>query len=543
MKQLKRSVCLILAVLMALSLVGCGGGDPEPVEAEAEAAGVDTVNNDSGGEQAGGTIPGSELNLHMSADPGNFAPLGSGGNQGFELAWNIFEGLVEAENGDYSRIVPCLAEEYSISEDGLTYTFKLRQNVVFQNGDPFTAEDVLCTFKTLSEDANASGTFGVIESYEAPDDYTVVCHLSSPSANLLAQFAHPSWGIINHRLYEEYGYTEDVICGTGPYYLESYTVSSEVVLKAFQDYWGEPAIIETLNFKIITDNNTAYMAFLAGDLDTLWGASALQVTQNQDNPDVAVVAYGGLGNLDLFLNASVEPFDDIRVREAFSYLIDREQVALAGFGELGIACTDYFSGAIEGALSEEQYTVYEYDVDKGLALLAEAGYEPADISFTLMTSNAVSGYQESAENIQSQLLALGMNVEVVCYEWPTFRSNGMSNSYDAFVFSGNATCADPIQTYQVMFVSTAGWNAGHIEACDPDAQAEIDALVEQASVTVDKEARIALLEEANMKLHEVINGIPLATCNNYYLYRSDLAGYGICPDDGQCKWATAYFVE
>ena len=311
---MKRFFALFLSALL-LATVLCACGDTKPEE---EASGFGSNETSSSGEP----VPGGELVVGIAQDLGDSLDpyqMTAAGTR--EVLFNVYEGLVKPDvTGDYAAAVA--ADDWSVSEDGLTYTFPLREGVLFHNGEAVTTDDVLYSFETCAATAvetDLVAALSVIQSIEAVDDSTVVITLAEPDTNFICYAA------MVHIIPAGYGDQATAPVGTGPFRFVSRSVQESLVLEKFPDYWGEPAYLDKVTFKIFEDANALMSAIGAGSIDMVNHLTIDQVDTVM-NEDYKVLE--GTMNLvqALYLNNAAEPFSNELVRQALCHAINVDEI-------------------------------------------------------------------------------------------------------------------------------------------------------------------------------------------------------------------------
>jgi peptide/nickel transport system substrate-binding protein len=347
----------------------------------------------------------------------------------------VFNGLVRYKPGDISQFEPDLAESYEISADGLTWTFHLRRGVMFHpwNGNPsyeLTAEDVVYSLnKSANPDTSAyAGEYSGL-SFEAVDRYTVriTTEKGISPALFLPKVADYAGGfIVSKEATEDLGdeiTTHPV--GTGPFMFKSYTPMQEVVLVANPEYFRGAPLLEQVEVKYMADINSRKVGLSTGELDLIEGVrEQLWVNAMKAVPDTYVDVFGP-GETEIeYLNATAGPLSDIRVRRAIAYAIDRNEL-LAFIGEdvatpLYAAVPPTLAGGLTKAQVEEAGLLYEADLEKAKALLAEAGY-PNGFSLDAVITERAS-YLQPFENVQAQLKKVGIKLNLQVIDHSTYHS-------------------------------------------------------------------------------------------------------------------------
>ncbi len=339
------------------------------------------------------------------------------------LLYNVYETLVRLQPD--GSITPLLASEWEVSDDGLVYTFTLRDGVSFHNGEAFTADDVVFSINNVLTKDPAhpfATTLAPIESVEATDDLTAVITLSQPSANLMF-FLTQGQGVMLEE--SAIGTIENSPVGTGPFTFGSWTVGDSIVIERNDSYWGDPALLETVTFQYINEPNALNNAMLGDQLDILAGVSAPELLEVFEADDRFEVLQGlTYGEIVLSLNGRRAPFDDVRVRQAVSHAINRQDVidlAYSGYGTV----IGTFSTPLD-PWYKDLTDVYAFDPDRARELLAEADAEGVTLEMVLPP---VSYAARSGEIIASQLADVGITVNITNVEWGVWLEDVFSN-YD-----------------------------------------------------------------------------------------------------------------
>ena len=355
----------------------------------------------------------TDVNVGLVLEPPNLDPTAGAAAAIDEVVYaNIFEGLTRfAPDGS---IVPALAESWDVSEDGLTYTFHLREGVTFHDGSAMDAEDVVFSLdRARAEDSvNAQKwLFTDIAAVEATDPQTVTVTLSRPNGNFPFNMA---WGdaVIVAPESAENNATNPI--GTGPFTFVDWAQGNRIDIARNDNYWGEPVALESASFRFIADPTAAFAALQAGDVDAFANFPAPEtVVQFEGDPRFEVVIGSTEGETILAMNNVKPPLDDVRVRQAITHAIDRQAIidgAMFGFGTpIGTHFAPHHPDYVD--LTGQS----NYDPEKAKALLAEAGHESLTLSLKLPP---VEGYaRRGGEIISQQLAAVGITTETTNLEW------------------------------------------------------------------------------------------------------------------------------
>ena len=388
---------VLLGALLSTVLTGCGGGSTEQTPEDRAAANELNV--------------GIAQDLDDSLDPHKAVAAGTK-----EVMFNVFEGLVKpTSTGD---LTPAVAEKYTISEDGLTYTFTLREGVKFHNGDAVTAEDVVNSISRC-RDASDEGVQEVAAFANiayltaAPDGRTVEIGLAEPSNEFLSYLTVAI-------LPADYTEQDTKPVGTGPFKFVSRTAQDSVVLEKFDEYWGTPAHLNKVTFKIIENADSILMSLKSGAVDMFGHLTSTQVSQLNDDFNVIE----GTMNLvqALYLNHAEKPFDDIRVRQALCYAVDKQQILDLAFDGYGSLLGSSMYPAFGKYFDESLNNYYPYNVEKAKTLLADAGY-PDGFSMTITVPSNYQPHIDTAQVVVEQLKKVNITAEIQLVEWGTWLSD------------------------------------------------------------------------------------------------------------------------
>jgi peptide/nickel transport system substrate-binding protein len=325
---------------------------------------------------------------------------------------NVFEGLTRF--GPDGAVLPALAESWEIAPDGLSWVFHLHEGVKFQDGTPFTAEDVVFSFDRAMADDSTNAQkqlFNGINEVTAIDDTTVEIGLDAPKGSLLFDLA---WGdaVIVSPATADDNKTHPV--GTGPFKFSNWVQGDHVELVKNPDYWGTPAKLDKVTFKFISDPTAAFSAMMAGDVDVFPNYPAPEnLAQFAADPRFQVLVGTTEGETILAMNNARKPFDDIRVREAVAHAIDRQAIIDGAMFGYGTPIGSHF--APHNPAYEDLTALSAYDPEKSKALLAEAGLK--DGFKATLALPPPSYARRGGEIVQAQLRAVGIDVQIVNMEW------------------------------------------------------------------------------------------------------------------------------
>ncbi|TVR86666.1 MAG: glutathione ABC transporter substrate-binding protein [Trueperaceae bacterium] len=318
-------------------------------------------------------------------------------------------------------IVPYLATGADLSSDGLTWTVTLREDVVFHDGTPMTAEVVKGSMDRFLDPDNAF-TFRFllsrVTSIDVVDDYTLTFTLSDQFAPFLAHLTHNTTAIVLPAAVEEFGeaFNENPV-GTGPFSFVSWDRGSRIDLERFDGYWGEQPGISDLVFLAVPENTTRMALVESGEADVAVRVPPQDIARLNANPNITVENVSSLRTIYIYFNHTMEPFTDRRVRQAVNYAVNKDEIAEFIFGG---AVRPSDAAIAPGIFGYTSVGPYEYDPERARALLAEAGF-PDGFSTTLYSpSGRYLQDIQTTEAIQSQLAEVGINAEIETLEWSSY---------------------------------------------------------------------------------------------------------------------------
>ena len=432
-----------------------------------------------------------------------------------EVLFNVFEGLVKPTSD--GEIVPAVASDVQKSEDGLTYTFTLRDGVTFHNGDPVEMEDVVYSIERRynGEDAAAQlEALSVIDSMES-DDTTLTITLSEPSNEFLAFLMNA------YIIPADYDKQETSPVGTGPYKFVSRSVQDELVLERFDGYWGEGGSIDEVTFKVLEKPEALITGLQSGALDVVAHLSSDQTAQLDEN-DFAI-AEGSMNLVQaLYLNNAEAPFDDARVRQALCYAIDKQAVidlAFDGYGiPLGTSMFPSFSKYYDESLTD----YYTYDIGKAQELLAEAGY-PDGFDMTITVPSNYTPHVNTATVIVELLREIGVNVTVDPVDWNTWLEDVYGNRKFQSTITGLTSDNMTARKLLERFGSEVDNNFTNYN------HAEYDEILAQALKETDDEKQTELYRQLERNLTENAANVYLQDMADLVAVRSGLEGLTFYP--------------
>lgn len=405
----------------------------------------------------------------------------------------VYEGLVENDRGE---IKPALAEEWEISEDGLTYTFTLRE-ANFHSGRAMTSADVKYSLeRVMNPDTLApnSNSYKGITAIETPDDRTVVLTLEAPHAPMLFLLSSLSASVVDRDVVESTGLAAAPDGGTGPFKLVAHNVGQNLQLEANRDYWNpELPHVDGIDITFNPDDNARAAALRSNSVDVLFRPAPEFIDALK--ADETVKWYGGSGSLSLhlLLNASKAPYDNEKVRQAIFLALDRQELLDVANSGHGVPLNaGYLPPDRWGSVNEPIYSTPK--VEEAKALLAEAGY-PDGFDAEIMVIGTSAFQVRQAEVEQAQLAAIGITVTIKPVDAQVSTQELKAGNFDMYQ-SGFGLRADPDERFSAAFTTGGGLN--YSKFSDP----EFDELIIAARSELDRDTREGLYEQADRILAE-----------------------------------------
>jgi peptide/nickel transport system substrate-binding protein len=454
-----------------------------------------------------------ELRYGFSSEPATLDPLSNSNTaDGRSILFNVFEGLVKPDTE--GRFLPCLAESVTTDDSGsgIAYYFKLRKNVRFHDGSPLTVTDVMYSLQT----ALNAGFYGFSEIDEITSssigDYDIRITLKHPDPEFLPYL---TFGIVKANSTDR----DKKAVGTGPYYIESYTVQQSLVLKKFNNYWQDNVPhLDKITIVFFADSDALSLGLYGRNIDGAGLASGALVQQLKSSGFDVVPGYSAMVQL-LALNNSVPPLNDIRVRQAINYCLDIQGIIdMAFFGEgkpSGSPLIPGLSTYYEQSLTDP----YPLNREKALALLSEAGYGE-DIKFSLeitVPSNYVM-HVDTAQVIADQLSKIGIDVSIQLVDWATWLSEVYrGRKYEATIISldsPNVSAKSFLSRYR------SDSNSNFINFSNANFDRVYDAILTEAN----EERRITLYKEAQSIISASAASVFIQDIMGFKAFRADSYG-------------------
>ncbi|MGH2699646.1 MAG: ABC transporter substrate-binding protein [Actinomycetota bacterium] len=472
----------------------------------------------------------------------------------------MFEGLVSLEPGG-TEVVPALATDWEISEDGLSYTFNLQEGVTFHDGEEFNAEAVCFNFdrwynfegsfqnpaasyywQTVFGGFSDGKTESLFESCEAEEELVVTLNLTKPSSSILAALALTNFTFASPAALEEFDadrgrvdaegifspagtYATEHPTGTGPFQFEEWQRGDRLVMTRYEDYWGDaPGNIQELIFQPIADPAARLQALQSGEIQ------GYDLVDPQDYPTIEDDDQLELLNRPAFnvgyigFNQAVEPLDDIAVRQAIAHAVNRQEVVDGFYAGQGEVATQFMPPELFGY--SEEVTTYEYDPEEATRLLEEAGYElPVQLDFAYPTDVERPYMPDPQANFE----AMVADLEDCCFEiqqksatWsPDYLDNVDNGRYGLYLLGWTGDFGDPDNFVGTFFQTPQpAWGFEN---------EEIFGALDEAEAETDEDTRTDLYVEANNLIMDFLPGLPYVHTEPGLAFAANVTGYQPSP--------------
>ncbi|MEA2661946.1 MAG: peptide/nickel transport system substrate-binding protein [Chloroflexota bacterium] len=481
------------------------------------------------------------LNPNWQADPGSYYPMNQIYGHLVIMDWGVTRG---------TAAYPDLAQSWDTSADGKTYTFKLRQNVKWHDGKPFSSADVVYTFQTIIDKKYPLAQYLAGATLSAPDANTVVIKLDKANTAfvpLLAQTSNWYGAILPKHIYENTDWATNPAnsnpVGTGPFQFVSWDRGSQITLKANPDYYQGAPKLTQLVLQFVSDPQVAMAGFQSGQYNYVTSdflPNFAQIKQLQTaGGDTQIIATDQIYDDCVMFNLRNPILADLKVRQALSMAIDRDAINQQAF--FGLFAPDYNAGipALADYLNTS-VTFPKVDLTKAKALLDQAGYPvKADgTRFKLRITNYPLPKEKAiAEILVQQLKAVQIDATWTQYDAPTWLAKANSGDYD-------------LTTYFVRYGPDPAAYGEHFGTKQPRnfmaySNTQVDQWLEQAVATADKNTRKDLYYKVQAQLAQDVPYLPLLVTKTYSLVRKGWSGFSYSEDgfNKSMSWFGYYAVH
>lgn len=544
----KRILSILLVATMVLGLAACGSKEAETKSAET------TESAESGETAAPAEATGEkELKVQIGPNPETMDPALNSAVDGGNMLLEVSECLLIVDKD--GQLQPGQAESWETSEDGLTWTFHLRDGLKWSDGSDLTAKDFEYSWKRVCDPEVAAPyaetVLGMVKGYDtaikakeeggdiealavtAQDDKTLVVELSNPCTYFGSLAAFATLSPVQQATVEANGdawaTSAETYISNGPFHITEWVPNSHITMSKNPYYWNADAIkLDKLTFALIEDSNAAYSAYQSGELLMIKDVPTEEIPSLEGNEDYYVDPI--IGTYYVSLNLNKEPFTIKEVRQALSLAIDRDYVAetlmqgtytaatsFMGPGWVDTDGSDFQSNANNGEPYMDN-SDFEANVEKAKQLLADAGYPNGEGIPQLTYSTNDTGYHKVvAEYLQQAWAEIGIDLKVETVEWASFTPMRRNGDYEISRNGWVGDYTDPSNMIELLY-STNGNNDGKYN------NPEFDAAIDESRSTTDPEARSAALHKAEDIMMEDMACLPIAYYNDFWLQSDKITG-------------------
>ncbi|NNJ30797.1 nickel ABC transporter substrate-binding protein [Lacrimispora defluvii] len=545
MKKRLLYTCLA-GVISATLLSGC----QKQGSKEAAATGKEQVNTEAAAAKASEGTPKDELVFVNFRDIRDLNPhLYAGEMYAQEM---LYETLVTITADGYA---PCLAESWKISDDGKTYTFKIRKGVTFSDGEVCDANAIKANFDAIIENKERHTwleMMNLLVGVSAPDSETFVIELSQPYYPMLTELGVTRpFAMISPKAMKN-GSTKDGVeayIGTGAYVLKESVTDEYAVFEANENYWGEKPKVKKITVKVIPDNQTRILALEKGEIDLIFGKNMIDadaVSKYKESNKFSVALSAPTSTRQIVINTTNDILKDKAVRQAIQHATNRQAISDGIFYGLEAPADTLFSRTVPYCNIE--LTPYEFSEEKAAKILDEDGWvmgsqnirekDGTPLKLTLLYNSDSVTEKTISEYLQSEYGKLGIALEIKGEEEQSYRDNMKTGNFDMVFNICWGTPYDPQSSLAAMRQRVYGDYAAQLGLED---KAEIDQAITDILVSTDEEKRQELYRFVLTRLHEDAVYIPLTYECNKAIYGSDLKGVGFTQTQYEVPFAQMYF--
>lgn len=418
---MKKQASIILAALLAVSLTACSGGKTETpaTTAAGETSAATEAASTAGGDNTA-VSPDNDFVIALQADATHLDPHVSGNGVSNTITNSMYETLVWFDEN--LELKPLLAKSWTVSDDGLDYTFVLNEGIKFHDGEPFNAESIVANYERAKSDSSlrlASQT-AMWDSVTVDSEYQVTIHLKEPNNTFLNKLAQVR--IVSPKAIKELG--KDGLAkqsaGTGPFILSERVDGGYTKMVRNENYWQDGPKVDTLTWRVVPEDGARVAMLQTGEADIISPLPAIQVDKLKNDASLDVLNLGGLTYRYATLNKNYtladgrKPLDDARVRQAMNYAFDSEAYTQVVFQGYASVPTSLFASSVPYYAEQTPYTA---DVEKAKSLMSEAGYSNG-FPINIWVDNTTIEMQ-GAEFLKQQLAQINIDVNVVPMESTT----------------------------------------------------------------------------------------------------------------------------
>jgi peptide/nickel transport system substrate-binding protein len=501
---------VVLLTAGTLLLAGCAS---RPVD---QTAAVGSEPAKQGQTTASSPKQGGVLKVGVTADAVGFDPhLVDAYSSGLVIE-QVYNGLLKLD--DKMQVQPDLAETWDVAPDGLSYTFKLRQGVKFHNGRELKAADVQYSLGRVKDPKSPRAyLIEAVKSVDVVNDYTVKLTLDKPFAPLLTNLASALMAIVPQETVAKNGDLQKVADGTGPFILKDYVPGQMIKLERNPSYFvkGQP-MLDGIEIKPMPDDTARVTAIRTGEIDLAIQLPAKDISTLKADKSVVLVGGPSTAYDYIGINTTRKPFNDVKVRQAMAYALDRQAIVdTALFGEGTVIKT----GPVPpGHWAYLDSAAYQPDLTKAKQLLAEAGY-PNGFKATVKVGSAYQSQIAIAQVVQAQLKQVGITIDVKPMDWGLFLDEAVNKHDFDLTILGWIGFVDPDGFLYPEFKTGEKWN--YVQFSDPT----LDAMLEKGRTTLDANQRKQIYADVQKRVADQAPYVFIELQNQYEGSRPYVQGF------------------
>lgn len=491
----KNVLLLALVFLLSMFLIACAS---EPGSEDTESETPKEEETDDEEEEA--SQEGGELVIAKSSEVVSLDPAGSNDVPSSDVQANIYESLTQLD--DDMNVQPLLAESWDAVEEDV-WEFTLKEGITFHDGSAFNADVVKANIERILDENIASPRkflFEMVTDVEVVDEYTVRFTTEYPFAPLPAHLAHSGGSMVSLDVIEEdYAAMEEgsdpgtVVnekpVGTGYFIFDEWKSGESIRVVRNEDYWGENALLDSVLYKIVSEDLTRVAELETGDSHISDPLSPSDFDQIDQSDGTFVHTQSSVSLSYIGFNMAKEPFDDVRVRQAISMAIDKEQIIEGIYEGFGVPAIGPIPPDVFGF--DDSVPGLDYDVERAKELLAEAGY-PDGFSTTIWTNDSRERI-DTAVNLQAQLKEIGIDLKIEEIEWGAYLAQTANGEHDMFILGWSTPTGDADYAMYALFHSNNFGEPGNRTFTADD---KLDELLDLGRKTPGEEERLDIYAEA-----------------------------------------------
>ncbi len=519
-KLVRNAIFGVCSLLLAAGTVACSSEPQNNSQPPAEQSGT------AGQETASANTPkaGGVLRLTNPKDVTGFDPIVAVDNVSIWIITNLYDKLVRL-SADGTSIEPDLATDWTISDDGKTYTFNLRKDVQFSNGMPVTAADVKFSLDRArqAEESNAKSFFTSVQSVDVLDENQVAIKLSEPYVPLMSILAMYSSAIVPEKVVKEQGkeFANNPV-GSGPFMLDNWQRGQAVVLKKNPNYWqkGKPYLDE-VRYEQVPEDTTKILKLQAKEIEVTSEVPFSMLDQLKADTSLNVMV-SPFAHLEMIgINTTKEPFNDVKIRQAMNYAVNKDdliKVVLNGNGEPASSYLPkvmYLNDQLEG---------YKYNLDKAKELMAQSS-KPNGFKTTMIIKNGNEISKQAAIIIKEQLKAIGIDVEIQQLETGTVYEMQQAMNYEMIMAAYSSDVIDPDELTMFGVVSNGGANSCYTGYKNP----KVDELAVKAQGELDENKRKEMYYDIQKTVSEDAPFVFLYFTPSTYVMQKEVQNFQVTP--------------